>query len=97
MAAMPFLCRGVLFLPKLSYHRNVSLAVYLPIFCLSFYRKTKFYLYKLFRLSLLLFPFSVDFSVDLVSKYLATIFETASNDMAQIDPTFVVFLNNKIK
>ena len=31
MVAMPFLCRGVWFLPKLSYHRNVSLTVYLPI------------------------------------------------------------------
>ena len=28
MAAMPFLCRGVWFSPKLSYHRNESLAVY---------------------------------------------------------------------
>ena len=32
MAAMPFLHRGVQFSPKLSYHRNVSLAVNLPIF-----------------------------------------------------------------
>ena len=29
MAVMPFLCRGVWFSPKLSYHRIISLAVYL--------------------------------------------------------------------
>ena len=39
MAAMPFLCRGVWFLPKLSYHINVSLAINLPIFYLSFCQK----------------------------------------------------------
>ena len=36
MAAMPFLCRGVWFSPKLSYHRTVSLAIYLPIFYFGF-------------------------------------------------------------
>ena len=35
-AAMPFLCRDLSFLPKLTYHRNVSVAVYLPIFFFSF-------------------------------------------------------------
>ena len=37
---MPFLCRGVPFSTKLSYHRNVSLAVYSPIFYVSFCQKT---------------------------------------------------------
>ena len=32
MVVMPLLCRGVWFSPKLSYHQNVSLAIYLPIF-----------------------------------------------------------------
>ena len=31
MAILPFLCRYLSFLPKLSYHRNVSLAIYSPI------------------------------------------------------------------
>ena len=41
-----FLCRGVWFSPKLSYHRNVSLIVYLPIVYFSFYQKTNFPLYN---------------------------------------------------
>ena len=40
MAAMPFLCRRVWFSPKLPHHRNVSLAVYLPIFYFLFDQKT---------------------------------------------------------
>ena len=36
MAAMPVLCRGVCFSPKLSYHTNVSLVVYLPVFYFSY-------------------------------------------------------------
>ena len=39
MAVMPFLCRGVWFSPKLSYHRIISWAVYLPIFYFSFCQK----------------------------------------------------------
>ena len=34
--------RGVWFSPKLSFHRNISMDVYLPIFNFSFYRKNKF-------------------------------------------------------
>ena len=46
MAAMPFLCRDPFF-TKISYHRNVSLAVYLPIFYFSFRQKNKFvFVYK---------------------------------------------------
>ena len=66
MAAMPFLCRGVWFSPKLSYHRIVSLALYLPIFNFSFYQKTNFHLYKGARLTLLLFTISVDYIVVLL-------------------------------
>ena len=51
MSIMPFLCRGVWFLPKLSHHRNVSLSVYLPIFYFSFCQKTSLHLYKRARLS----------------------------------------------
>ena len=65
---MPFLYTGVWFSTKLSYHRNVSLAVYLPISYFSFYQKTNFLLYKQARLLLLLFIFSVDFSIDLHCK-----------------------------
>ena len=55
MAAIPFLCRGVWFSPKLSHHRNASLAVYLPIFYFSFCQKTNLHVYKWSRLSSLLF------------------------------------------
>ena len=48
------------FSPKLSYLRNVSLAVYLPIFYISFCQKTNLHLYKWSRLSSLLFTFSKD-------------------------------------
>ena len=48
MAVMPFLCRDPFFI-KISYHRNVSLAVYLPIFYFSFCQKTNFNLYKFFK------------------------------------------------
>ena len=61
MAAMPFLCRGVCFLPKLSYHRIISLAVHLPLFYFSFYQNTNFHLYKWARLPLLLLTFSIAF------------------------------------
>ena len=47
--------------PKLSYHRIVSLALYLPILYFSFYRKKNLHLYKGARLTLLLFSFSIDF------------------------------------
>ena len=47
MVAMPFLSRGVWFSPKLSYHRIISLAVYLPIFYFSFYQKTNLHCYCL--------------------------------------------------
>ena len=53
MASMPFLCRGDWFSPKLSYHRIVSLALYLPIFYFSFYQKTNLHLYKGARLTLI--------------------------------------------
>ena len=46
MADMPFLCRDLYFLPKLSYHRNVSLAVYSPILYFSFCQKTNLHSYK---------------------------------------------------
>ena len=49
------------FLPKLSYHRNVSLAGYLPILYFSFSQKTNLHLYKGARLTLLLFTFLVGF------------------------------------
>ena len=39
-----------LFFTKISYHRNVSLAVYLPIFYFSVYQKTNLHLYKWVRL-----------------------------------------------
>ena len=39
-----------LFLTKISYNRNVSLAVYLPIFYFSFCQKTNLHLYKWSRL-----------------------------------------------
>ena len=39
MAVLPFLCRDLSFLPKLSYHRNVSLAVFSPILFFSFCQK----------------------------------------------------------
>ena len=55
--SMPFLCRDLSFLPKSSYHENVSLAVYLPIFFFSFCQKTNLHLYKCSRLSLYLFTF----------------------------------------
>ena len=42
MAAMPILCRDLSFLPKLSYHRNVSLAVYSTILYFSFLSKNKY-------------------------------------------------------
>ena len=44
MSVTPFLCRGVWISPKWSYHRIVSLAVYLPIFYLSFYQQTNLHL-----------------------------------------------------
>ena len=50
MAIMPFLYRGF-FKPKLSYHRNVSLVVYLPHFYFSFCQKTISHLYKHSRLT----------------------------------------------
>ena len=37
---MPFLCSGIWFSPKLSYHRIISLAVFLPMLSFSFYQKT---------------------------------------------------------
>ena len=40
MAAMPFLCSSIWFSPKLSYHRIISLAVFLPMLSFSFYQKT---------------------------------------------------------
>ena len=63
MAAIPFHCRGVWISPKLSFHRNVSLAVNLPNFYFSFYQKTNFHLYKGARLLVLLFAFSVDYKL----------------------------------
>ena len=63
MEATPFLCRDPFF-TKITYHRNVSLVVYLPIFYFSFCQK-KLHLYKQARLPSLLFTFSDD----LVSKY----------------------------
>ena len=55
MAAMPFLCRGVWFLLNLSYHRNVSWAVYLPNYYFYICQKTNLHLYKRARLSSSLF------------------------------------------
>ena len=46
-----FLCRDLSFLPKLSYHRNLSLPVYSPILFFSFCQKTNLHLYKQSRLS----------------------------------------------
>ena len=43
------------FLPKISYHRNVSLAVYSPILYFSFCQKVNLHLYKGASLALLLF------------------------------------------
>ena len=51
-----------LFFTKISYHSNVRLPVYLPIFYFSFCQKTNLHLIKRARLSLFLF------SDDLVSK-----------------------------
>ena len=44
MAVMPFLYRDLSFLTKFSYHRNLSLAVYLPILFFSFCQKTNTFL-----------------------------------------------------
>ena len=41
MAVMPFLCNDLSFLPKLLYHRNASLPVYLPIIFFSCCQKNK--------------------------------------------------------
>ena len=51
------------FFTKISYHRNVSLAVYLPIFYFSFCQKTNLHLYEQARLSSLLFTFFRRFSI----------------------------------
>ena len=53
MAVLPFLCRDLSFFPKLSYHRNVSLAVYSLI--LFFCQKTNLHLYKWSRLKFVYF------------------------------------------
>ena len=46
MAAMPFLCSGIWFSPKLSHHRIISLAVFLPRLIIYFYQETNLHLYK---------------------------------------------------
>ena len=51
------------FLPKLSYHRIVSLPVYSQILFFSFCQKTNLHLYKRSRLSLYLFTFFRRFSI----------------------------------
>ena len=56
------------FLPKLSHHRNVSLALYLPILYFLFCQKTNLHLYKPSRLR----RHCLLYSYNLVSKYLAT-------------------------
>ena len=93
---MPLLCRDPFF-TKISNHRNVSLAVYLSIFYFSFCQKRNLHLYKRARLLSFLFTFSKQFikmpRYQNILAHHVSIFETASNDMAQIDQTFFDFIS----
>ena len=61
-----------LFLPKLTYHRNVSLAVYLLILYFSFYQKQICICIMGLGCFFYCLLFLLIFSVDLVSKYFVT-------------------------
>ena len=63
MVVMPFLCRDLSFLPKLSHHRNVSLLVHLPNLFFSCCQKIYLHLYKRSRMSSYLFTFFRWFSI----------------------------------
>ena len=73
---------------KISYHRNVSLAVYLPILYFSFCQKTNLHLYE--RAAIVIVDFFPPIQYQNILSQQVSIFETASND-AQIDLTFFIF------